>query len=414
MNMKRYLALPLIMALAAGLLGAAAPAQATSSVPNPSFEDGWSARKLKCWNLAGPGPGKLTVTRNGHWGRAAYAYAGGPAGTRSELITDHTPDCRISVVAGRAYVLSYWLSAAGSARAVVDTYSPKSGWAPWFKGSALPAGSLRKHSVELPPMPADVTAASVGVAFGGQQTVVLDDVALGRPAGQQLFRPVFPMTDQLITNEFAYWSPTNPSRSDSPDWEMTSGSLFAHDGNGYTGPINNVAADALSQSGTNSAIFRLTTRDQSFTDFTVRMNLDVEKLTSTPGTPKKPWDGVHLFLRHKSQFELYYASVARRDGKVLIKKKCRGGPSNGGTYYPLSREVSGQSIPFGTWLRVAASVRDNSDGSVTIRVSRDGRTVVSATDRGVGCAPITGPGATGVRGDNAQFEFRSFVVAALD
>jgi hypothetical protein len=47
---------------------------------------------------------------------------------------------------------------------------------------------------------------------------------------------------------------------------------------------------------------------------------------------------------------------------------------------------------------------------VTISANRDGVLVDRATDTGVGCAPIIAPGAVGLRGDNADFQFRNFVV----
>jgi hypothetical protein len=126
------------------------------------------------------------------------------------------------------------------------------------------------------------------------------------------------------------------------------------------------------------------------------------------------WDGVHIFLHYQSQYELYYASVARRDGHVVIKKKCKGGPSNGGSYYPLDNsEISGLPFPLGTWRAVGASVRTNADGTVTIVLYRDGKAYTSATDTGIGCAPITNAGATGIRGDNAEFEFNNFTISPL-
>ena len=35
------------------------------------------------------------------------------------------------------------------------------------------------------------------------------------------------------------------------------------------------------------------------------------------------------------------------------------------------------------------------------------------TDRGVGCAPITAPGAVGIRGDNDEFRFDNFRVTRM-
>jgi hypothetical protein len=126
------------------------------------------------------------------------------------------------------------------------------------------------------------------------------------------------------------------------------------------------------------------------------------------------WDGVHIFLRYRSEFNLYYASANRRDGHVVIKKKCVGGSDNGGTYYELgSGEVAGHPIPFGIWQKVGASVRNRADGSVALTLQVGGVTLLTVVDRGVGCPPIRAPGATGIRGDNDDFLFRDFRVVRL-
>jgi hypothetical protein len=62
-------------------------------------------------------------------------------------------------------------------------------------------------------------------------------------------------------------------------------------------------------------------------------------------------------------------------------------------------------------MNVGASIVTNAGGSVTIRLYRGGVLLDEATDTGLGCAPITGPGKVGVRGDNADFVIDDFVVA---
>jgi len=96
-----------------------------------------------------------------------------------------------------------------------------------------------------------------------------------------------------------------------------------------------------------------------------------------------------------------------------MKKKCAGGPSNGGTYYELGPgEVSGQPIPFGVDQFVGASGGNNADGSVTLTLSLGGTTIVTATDTGVGCAPIRTAGKVGIRGDNDNFTVTGFTVTS--
>jgi hypothetical protein len=61
-------------------------------------------------------------------------------------------------------------------------------------------------------------------------------------------------------------------------------------------------------------------------------------------------------LRHVSELNLYAITVDRRDGEVVIKKKCPGGPSNGGTYYALANSGPTHHIALGKWEQVAGSV----------------------------------------------------------
>jgi hypothetical protein len=218
----------------------------------------------------------------------------------------------------------------------------------------------------------------------------------------------FDQPNGLITNEYAYWKPQAGSAKRSATWNMTSGSLFVKDRAAWTGAPDDREPNADSSRGNNSAIFRLTTRSKGFGDVRVGFRLYQNGLVSTPSTPSAAWDGVHIFLRYQSRERLYYASVNRRDGHVVIKKKCGGGPSNGGTYYALA-EKSGYPIPTGSWQNVTASVQ-NVPGGVALKLYREGAEVLAVTDSGTGCTPIMSAGATGVRGDNDHFLFDDFTV----
>lgn len=255
-------------------------------------------------------------------------------------------------------------------------------------------------------------AAAVTISTGAGTASASTTASTTTTTGTTVFAPTFAQATPavLVTNEYAYWNPTHSDAVISSEWEMTSGSLFANNGYGYTGPIDAGRPNALSSPYTDSAIFRLNTRNYNFGDATVAFDLDVAGLTSTTRTPAVDWDGVHIWLRYQSQYSLYYASVGRRDGHIVIKKKCPGGPSNDGTYYTLGKEISGYPIKFGGWMNVSANVHNNPDGSVSITAYRGTQAVVTGTDTGVGCAPITSPGAVGIRGDNAKFNFRNFTV----
>ncbi len=196
-------------------------------------------------------------------------------------------------------------------------------------------------------------------------------------------------------------SETGPT---SPDWKVTSGSLFwdPKENAWWTGqPAGTAGAPP-------SAVFRAVTTPK-FGDATTSLRYRIDEITSTPATPETPWDGLHIFLRYQTEEQLYYATVGRRDGLGVIKKKCKGGPSNGGTYYDLASQGGLGRITLGQWVEASASSRVNQDGSVTLTLTRDGQTL-TATDTGVGCAVYTAEGHTGLRVDNSDLRFTDFQV----
>lgn len=219
----------------------------------------------------------------------------------------------------------------------------------------------------------------------------------------------FTAPDGLITNEYAFWNPTATDAVTSPIWQLTSGSLFDRDDTAWTGVPDDVSPNATSTNGTDSAVFRMRSSAGDFGNVKLSISLLNRGLTQTATTPPESWDGVHLWLRYQSEYSLYALSVNRRDGVVAIKKKCPGGTTNGGTYYTLGAR-SGYPIPFGTWQSVAASAHTNASGSVSLQIWWGSSVVLSATDAGQGCPPITTPGRVGVRGDNDNFQFDSLRV----
>ncbi len=241
------------------------------------------------------------------------------------------------------------------------------------------------------------------------------EAAKGGSEPAPLFADHFEAPDGLLTNEYAHWNPGHADAVTSPAWEVTSGSLFVRDGEAWTGvPDGGCGASTATSTPCNdSAVFRANTVRSDFGDVAVSFELRNERLVSTARTPALAWDGVHIWLRHRSEYSLYAASVNRRDGSVVIKKKCPGGSENEGTYYELGAGgESGHPLPFGAVQQLRATVR-NEAGAVAIAVERDGEPLVSARDTGLGCAPITAPGAVGLRGDNDQFSFDDFVVRGL-
>jgi hypothetical protein len=191
----------------------------------------------------------------------------------------------------------------------------------------------------------------------------------------------------------------HPPTADSP-WVITSGSLFRDNDAGWTGRPD----DGRSGGGTGSAVFRMVSVQRGLTDIDLTMRLRVDDLAETDRTPDEPFDGAHIWVRYKSEEQLYAVSVDRRDATMIIKKKCAEGNDNGGAYYDLSTFVTGAPIPFGRWQQISVTVRDMQDGSVEISANRDGRRV-AAIDSGLGCSPLRGGGGVGLRGDNAELRF---------
>lgn len=231
-------------------------------------------------------------------------------------------------------------------------------------------------------------------------------------SARPLFEDTFAYPDGLLTNEYAYFYPNNPGVVKTSNWELTSGSLFASGGAGWTGVPDGKTPDAKSILGNHSVVFRMKSKRKNFGQVAVSFSLLNQGFTTSPSTPPLPENGVHFFLRYQSETHVYYGSINRRDGNVIIKKKMPGGPSNGGTYYNVSPSVP-YSIPFGKWQSVRATVFTNPNGSVTIELFANGKKLVSATDKGIGGPPITKPGAVGIRCDNDNVKFKNFMVSAI-
>ena len=230
--------------------------------------------------------------------------------------------------------------------------------------------------------------------------------------GRLLFAASFPRHAQLVTNDYAYFNPANPRAVRSADWLVTSGSLFARNGDGWTGRPDSAQPNAHSSNGTGSATFRAVTRRRDFGNVAVAFDLRTLRYVRTAANPVHSWDGVHLFLHYRSQRSLYVLTLNRRDDRVLVKKKRPGGAANGGTYYTLGRPVS-YTPQLGRWQHVLATIRASADGTVTISAYIHGRLLLSRSDKGIGGGVLSQAGAVGVRGDNTEFEFGHFRVSEL-
>jgi hypothetical protein len=96
-----------------------------------------------------------------------------------------------------------------------------------------------------------------------------------------------------------------------------------------------------------------------------------------------------------------------------VKKKRPGGLANGGTYFTLGAPAT-YSPTLGRWQHVLVMITDQANQTVAIVLYINGHRMLSAVDSGIGGEALTEPGAVGIRGDNAEFEFANFRVRALN
>ncbi len=412
---------------------------ASAAAPKQTFDaDADRDGVANCWftNPWGPQSSSAGLTA-GHSGRA-QAISGAWFAPNASLRLAQEGRCTLPVRAGEQVRSEVWYQASGPAEMWIEARSRSGSWRMITRTVLARSGSWTRSRSPVATMPANTTAARVQFRLNGIGRLIVDDLSLDTVApgrvtttvtatptpttpsettptssAQQtlpglLLAPTFARSNGLVTNEFAFYGQGGTSALRSPDWRVTSGSLFSRDGTGWSGVPDDREPNATSSNGTNSAVFRVITQRLTAADADVRMKLRVNDMTSTGSTPPVAWDGVHLFLRYQNEHNLYSASVARRDGSVVLKKKCQGGASNGGTYYTLASR-SGFAVPRGSWVSVGASVKNNANGSVRLSLQHGGRTILSAVDAGVGCSTIRSTGSLGVRGDNTDFQFGDLV-----
>ncbi|QMU68171.1 hypothetical protein [Streptacidiphilus sp. P02-A3a] len=216
----------------------------------------------------------------------------------------------------------------------------------------------------------------------------------------------------LVTNEYAYREPNSPQAHDSADWIVTSGSLFAQNGDGWTGVPDSGETGTDSARYNDSAVFRLVTRRRDFGDVAVATSVKVDPPITTKRTPASEWDGAHFWLRYHSPSELYALSFRRRDGMVVIKRKVTAHDKaavDGGDYTTLAQ--ASFPIPYGSWQQVAASAVNGSGGTVKLTLTINGRTALTVVDTAPGA--LTQPGGVGLRVDNSELWFRDFTATPL-
>lgn len=228
-----------------------------------------------------------------------------------------------------------------------------------------------------------------------------------------LFEAEFDGSDRLLTNEFAFRHPDSPEAVVSPQWFVTSGSLFVRSGAATNGSLDDREADPRSTTGTNSAVFRAYTKRRFQPSYRVTFEVRVEPPRQVPGLQPAPWDGLHLMVDANSPEAAYYVSLYRRNGQSVIKKKTPGGTVAGGSYSPLSRYVPCHIEP-GRWTEVRVDVRSAGSRAVTIDLYENGTLLTTATDQPSisGTPPFT-EGRLGIRADKTNFAIKEFRVETL-
>lgn len=208
----------------------------------------------------------------------------------------------------------------------------------------------------------------------------------------------------LITNEYAFHHPDEKEAHESDRWWVTSGSLFARDGSGYSGVPDRKSVDPKSSQGNNSAAFRMISRNDGYEDTEVRLRFT--PLAWAPGGASNDWSGFHVFARYKSETQLYVASAMRSSKTVAIKKKTSGGPSNDGTYQTLAEAplVVHMDKTHDVVLRVTGA------DHVTLALEVNGVVVLNATDS----TNAINSGRIGVRADDLEFSIDSIVARPVD
>ena len=217
------------------------------------------------------------------------------------------------------------------------------------------------------------------------------DIGHERPL---LFRDTFDGRDSVITNHYAYYSPDYVDAHRSPKWEVESGCALRDGNRLWTGEPTTKLPNKDCTNGTGSAVFRMWTKRTDFDDVAVSFGLRNEGYTREGPS----WDGVKIYLRRQDGDNFYVAEVNRREGNVIIQRKCDGG-------YTLLDGARSEATParLGEWEDVSGTVVNLSDDAVRLQVVRGGEVLLEAIDPSGSCDVLRGPGRIGIRGDRTEF-----------
>ncbi len=263
-----------------------------------------------------------------------------------------------------------------------------------------PAGGSLAARVASAGLTVTLAALAVALSACGEDRAPLFEARLQGP-------------DRLLSNEYAFHHPRAPGAVRSPQWFVTSGSLFLRSGAATDGRLDHFAPDPRSLHATNSAVFRAYTWRRFRPDYRVSFELRIRPRQPSSGAAAASWDGVHLMLEARGPGDAYYVSLYRRDGQAVIKKKTSPGPIDGGSYRALSKYVSCPIMP-GRWTQIEVDARESETGAVTIDLYEGGALVATASDDlAVSGTPPLREGRLGIRADETTFEIRELTVAQL-
>jgi hypothetical protein len=245
-----------------------------------------------------------------------------------------------------------------------------------------------------------LAVAVVGVALVAGLALSAD-IGHERPL---LFRDTFDGPDAVITNHYAYFAPSYVDAHRSPLWEVESGCALRDRNRLWTGVPTLGEPNRNCSNGTGSAVFRMWTKRTDFDDVAVSFGLRNNGYTADG----ESWDGVKIYLRRHDGDNFYTAEVNRREGNVIIQRKC------GGRYELLGGTRSGATPALHReWEDVGGTVANLSDDTVRIQVVRGGDVILEAVDGAGTCDVLRQPGRIGIRGDRTDFHVDGVDVRGL-
>jgi hypothetical protein len=241
----------------------------------------------------------------------------------------------------------------------------------------------------------------VALAAAALALALTADIGHERPL---LFRDAFDGRDGVITNHYAYYSPDYVDAHRSPNWEVESGCALRDGNRLWTGEPTTNLPNKNCTNGSGSAVFRMWTKRRDFDDVAVSFGLRNDGFVPSG----ESWDGVKIYLRRQDGDNFYVAEVNRREGNVIIQRKCDG------RYELLGGTRTADTPPrVGEWEDVGGTVVNLSGDEVRVQVVRNGGVVLEAIDPSGSCDVLRTPGRIGIRGDRTEFYIDGVEVRGL-